>query len=174
MLDQIEHADGSARPMRATRDYLGTSEFLEEQQRSELDPELRQCFRALLQAPLFNDLTPKGMLWLTNQGQITRVQPGESIVQRGDAIDHMSILVRGSVELIDELGEQQLLSCGKTISELNVIIGTPQRASDRACKDGAVLFTVPALIFDELLKRSPNFNRGLIRELAERAALAEA
>ena len=174
MLDQIEHADGSVRPIRANRDYLGTSEFLQEQQRSELDPERRQCFRALLQASLFNDLTPEGMLWLTNQGQITRVQPGESIVRRGDAIDHMSIVVRGTVELIDELGEQQRLSCGETIGELNVIIGTPQRASGLAGQDGAVLFTVPALIFDELLRRSPNFNRGLIRELAERAALAEA
>ena len=86
----------------------------------------------------------------------------------------MSIVVRGTVELIDELGEQQRLSCGETIGELNVIIGTPQRASGLAGQDGAVLFTVPALIFDELLRRSPNFNRGLIRELAERAALAEA
>ena len=174
MLDQLEHADGSARPIRATRDYLGSSAFLEEQQRSEVDPELRQCFRALLQASFFSDLTPEGMLWLTNQGQITRIPPEGSIVQRGDNIDHMSVVVRGTVELIDDVGEQHLLSCGETIGELSVIIGTPQRASGRAGKDGAVLFTVPAGIFDELLRRSPNFNRGLIKELAERAALAEA
>ena len=127
-----------------------------------------------MKASLFDDLTPEGILWLVNQGQITHVECGETIVHKGDTIDHMSIVVRGTVELIDDVGEQHLLSCGETIGELSVIIGTPQRASGRAGKDGAVLFTVPARIFDELLRRSPSFNRGLIKELAERAALAEA
>ena len=86
----------------------------------------------------------------------------------------MSIVVRGTVELIDNPGEQKILNCGETLGELNVIIGTPQPASGHAGKDGAVLFTLHALIFDELLRRSPGFNRGLIRELAERSALAEA
>jgi polyferredoxin len=174
MLDQLEHADRSARPIRETRDYLGTSEFLEKLQRSELDPELRQCFRALMKASLFDDLTPEGILWLVNQGPITRVEPGEIIVQKGETIDHMSIVVRGTVELIDNPGEQKILNCGETLGELNVIIGTPQPASGHAGQDGAVLFTLHAQIFDELLRRSPGFNRGLIRELAERSALAEA
>ena len=84
-----------------------------------------------------------------------------------------STTVRGTVELIDNLGEQKILNCGKTLGELNVIIGTPQRGSGRSGQNGAVLFTLHALIFDELLRRSPGFNRGLIRELAERS-LAEA
>ena len=173
MLDQLEHADPSARPIRETRDYLGTSEFLDKLQRSELDPELRQCFRALMNASLFDDLTPEGVLWLVNQGQLTRVEHGETIVQKEDSIDHMSVVVRGMVQLVDSLGEQKILSCGETLGELNVIIGTPQRATGRACQDGAVLFTLHAMIFDDLLRRSPSFNRGLIRELAERATLQE-
>ena len=127
-----------------------------------------------MKASLFDDLTPEGILWLVNQGPITRVEPGEIIVQKGGTIDHMSIVVRGTVELIDNPGEQKILNCGETLGELNVIIGTPQPASGHAGQDGAVLFTLHAQIFDELLRRSPGFNRGLIRELAERSALAEA
>ena len=140
MLDQLEHADRSARPIRETRDYLGTSEFLEKLQRSELDPELRQCFRALMKASLFDDLTPEGILWLVNQGPITRVEPGEIIVQKGETIDHMSIVVRGTVELIDNPGEQKILNYGGT-RWINVIIGTPQPAGGHAGQDEAVLFT---------------------------------
>ena len=55
---------------------------------------MRQCFRALLKAPLFNDLTPEGMLWLTNQGKITRISTKELIVQKGNTIDHCHIVSR--------------------------------------------------------------------------------
>lgn len=111
MLDQLEYANRSARPIRATRDNLGTSKFLEEIQRSELDPEMRQCLQALLKAPLFNDLTKEGILWLTNKGQIICISTEELIVHKGDTIDHMLVIVMGTVEVINDLG-------GKTASEL--------------------------------------------------------
>ena len=60
-----------------------------------------------MKASLFDDLTPEGILWLVNQGPITRVEPGEIIVQKGEAIDHMSIVVRGTVELIDNPGNRR-------------------------------------------------------------------
>ena len=60
------------------------------------------------------------------------------------------------------------LGLAETIGEMGVITGQPRSATIVAGPQGVTLCQVPSAAFEELLKRSPQFNRGLLRELAER------
>ena len=60
------------------------------------------------------------------------------------------------------------LGSAETIGEMGVITGQPRSATVMAGPQGVTLFQVPSDAFEDLLQRSPQFNRGLLRELAER------
>ena len=53
---------------------------------------------------------------------------------------------------------------------MGVIRGEPRIVSVQAGPEGARLFVLPAQSFEELLRRSRRFGRGLLAHLAERLA----
>ena len=75
---------------------------------------------------------------------------------------HRQVLVKTPSGQVIELGP------GEVVGELGVIIGTPRSATVVAGEQGAALFNIPEMLFEELLNRSHDFNRGLIKELATR------
>jgi len=69
-------------------------------------------------------------------------------------------------------GQDVELGPGQSVGEMGVIRSQSRNSTVCAGVHGAQLFTLPALVFEDLLRRSPRFSRGLLVQLAERLARA--
>ena len=124
----------------------------------------------LLEWELFSDLTPDDLIWIAQQGGLRRYVSGDVVIQQGEASNFLAIVLNHSVEVVT--GDRTIaLRSAKTIGEMGVITGQPRSATVVAGPQGVTLFQVPSDAFEDLLQRSPQFNRGLLRELAERINL---
>ena len=143
-----------------------SSAFLEGQIQGQRSALVDAC-APLLEWELFSDMTPADFLWLAQQGCLRHYAPGEVVIQKGEASTFLTIVVKGSVEVATS-HRTIPLGWGKTIGEMGVITGQPRSATVMAGPQEVTLFQIPSEAFEDLLQRSPQFNRGLLRELAER------
>ncbi|MEK9631422.1 MAG: cyclic nucleotide-binding domain-containing protein, partial [Synechococcus sp.] len=121
----------------------------------------------LLESELFSDLTPDDFLWLAQQGHLRCYASGDVVIRQGEASKFLAIVVDHSVEVVT--GECTIaVGSAETIGEMGVITGQPRSATVVAGPQGVALFEVPSDAFEDLLQRSPQFNRGLLRGLAKR------
>jgi len=157
----------AARLSQQLRGDLSDSPFLQRQQRGE-DDGGRDHLAGLAGAGLFADLLPAGLLWVSRQGWRRSLAPGEVAVEAGAASDSLALVLRGALQLTDAGGETVRLGPGDTVGEMGVITGRPRSVTVIAADDGAELFELPAGAFDDLLRRSPGFDRALLASLAER------
>ena len=166
MVERLRGESHAERLQRQPRIDREGSAFLEEQIQGQPSPLVDAC-APLLAWELFSDLTPADFLWLVQQGSLRRYAAGDVLIRQGEASTFLGIVVKHSVEVATS-DRTIALGLAETIGEMGVITGQPRSATIVAGPKGVTLFQVPSAAFEELLKRSPQFNRGLLRELAER------
>ncbi|MFM7634824.1 MAG: Crp/Fnr family transcriptional regulator [Cyanobacteriota bacterium] len=163
----------AARLLQDRRAGLPDSPFLQRQRRGEVDPD-RPEFPIIAGSHLFCDLVPEAVLWLAGQGHLRDLAPGERAMERGAPSDHLALIVRGDVRLQTPAGRTVVLRAGQAVGEMGVITGQPRSTTVEAGAAGASLFVLPASAFEELLRHSRRFGRGLLGQLAQRLVLANA
>ena len=171
MLARERDPQRAARHLQDARTGLADSPFLQSQRRGDTDPD-REEFPGIAAADLFADLLPEGILWVARQGHLRELAPGELAMAQGAASDSLALVVQGDVQLQTASGQTVVLGVGQTVGEMGVITGAPRTARVEAGPQGARLFVLPARAFEELLRRSRRFGRGLLAHLAERLAAA--
>jgi len=158
-----------ARHLQDSRTGLAESPFLLRQRRGVPEPD-RAELQAIAGADLFADLLPAGLLWVAAAGHLRALAPAELLLERGARSDLLALVVHGDVRLRTAAGQSVVLGPGQTVGEMGVITGAPRTAAVEAGLDGAQVFVLPAPAFEELLRRSHRFGRGLLVHLAERLA----
>lgn len=162
-----------ARHLQDPRTGLAESPFLLRQRRGEPEPN-RAELQAIAGADLFADLLPAGLLWVAAAGHLRALAPAELLLERGACSDLLALVVSGDVRLRTAAGQLVVLGPGQTVGEMGVITGAPRTAAVEAGPEGAQVFVLPAPAFEELLRRSQRFGRGLLVHLAERLASPDA
>ncbi|WP_411868656.1 cyclic nucleotide-binding domain-containing protein [Vulcanococcus limneticus] len=169
MLARERDPQRTARLLQDPRTGLADSPFLQRQRQGQSDPD-RQEFPVIAAAELFADLLPEGILWMARQGHLQDLQPGDVVMEQGAPSDALALVLQGDVRLQTSGGQPVVLGVGQTVGEMGVITGAPRTARVEAGPEGARLFVLPAQSFEELLRRSRRFGRGLLASLAERLA----
>jgi len=161
----------AAQMLQDSREGLGDSPFLQ-QQRVGVVETARDSLIAIAGADLFADLMPAGVLWVAGQGRLLDLAPGALLMRQGDSSDSLALVVAGTVQLTTSTGKPVELGAGQSVGEMGVIRSQSRNATVCAGVDGAQLFLLPAHAFEDLLRRSSQFSRGLLVQLAERLARA--
>ncbi|WP_216906642.1 cyclic nucleotide-binding domain-containing protein [Synechococcus sp. CCY 0621] len=167
MLARERDPQRAARHLQDPRTGLAASPFLLSQRRGEIAPD-REEFPAIAGAQLFADLLPEGILWVAHQGHLQACEPGETLMSRGAPSDGLALVLQGEVRLQTAAGQPVVIGVGQTVGEMGVITGDSRSASVAAGEEGATLFVLPSQVFEELLRRSRHFGRGLLAHLAAR------
>jgi ABC-type lipoprotein export system ATPase subunit len=120
-------------------------------------------------------LTHPQMLAATKQAKKQTVLAGETIFQKGTAVEHLFMIVSGEVEIIaknDQSRDVELarLGPGHFFGEVELTLGGHSIASVRGGKAGAELALLPKAIFFELIGESPLTRRAMHEVVATRRA----
>jgi hypothetical protein len=157
----------AARYRQDLRTGLPDSPFLQSQRQGLHTVESGEL-AAIAGASLFADLLPEGILWVSRQGRLRVLQPGEVAMEQGSASEFLAMVLQGEVHLCNRVGGEVVLGSGETVGEIGVIINQPRTTTVWAGPQGATLFVLPSQVFEELLQRSRRFDRSLLTSLAKR------
>jgi CRP-like cAMP-binding protein len=155
--------------LQESRAGLEVSPYLESQLQGLVDPD-RQEFPAIATAELFADLLPEDILWVARQGHLRDLEAGTVAMAQGGISDFLALVLAGEVRLRSRDDREVVLGPGQTVGEMGVITGERRSVTVSAGPAGARVFVLPAQSFEELLRRSRRFGRGLLAQLAERLA----
>ncbi len=108
------------------------------------------------------------MLAATRQSQKRIFEPGVTVLNQGQAVDHFFIVARGEVEIVvnSKIPETTLrrLGPGQFFGEIELIRGGASLAGVRATEQGpAELALIPKVEFLNLLQGSPNMRKAFDR-----------
>lgn len=100
------------------------------------------------------------MLAATKQARKQRVLPGQTILQEGEPVEHLFMVVSGEVEIVveNELATEVQLArfgSGQFFGEVSLMMGGHSTAHVRGAKNGAELALLPRELFYELINHSP-------------------
>jgi ABC-type lipoprotein export system ATPase subunit len=100
------------------------------------------------------------MLAATKRAQKQTVLPGATILEEGEPIEHLFMIVSGEVEIVatnEQLHEIRLarLGPGHFFGEVSLMLGGHSIARVRGADRGAELALLPKDLFDELMEASP-------------------
>jgi hypothetical protein len=169
MLARERAPELATRMLQNAREGLGDSSFLQQQRLGVVQP---LSLMAIAGSDLFADLMPAGVLWVAAHGRLQDLPPGAVLMHQGDSSDSLALVVSGTVQLTTPTGQHVELGPGQSVGEMGVIRSQSRNSTVCAGVHGAQLFTLPAPVFEDLLRRSPRFSRGLLVQLAERLARA--
>jgi len=155
------------RRLRIERSLRSDSAFLSLQRQGGCSEQLEKLTH-LCNASLFADLLPAGLVWLSGEGSIRSWSPGDLVMREGAASDGLSLVIGGEARLQTRDGRDVLLKPGETIGEMGVITGNRRSRTVLAGNEGLRSFDLPQSAFEELLRRSREFSRGLLRLMALR------
>ncbi len=79
-------------------------------------------------AGVFRDLRPRDVLRLFAVGEVVVHSPGETVIRRGQALDHLALVIDGSARVELENARVVELSHGAFIGELGYLTGRPPAA----------------------------------------------
>ncbi|WP_411868644.1 cyclic nucleotide-binding domain-containing protein [Vulcanococcus limneticus] len=153
-------------PSNATLDRL---------RRYEPVPELRAVVQ-LLRVPLVADLSPAALLSMLRLGDLRTLAPGAVLFELGDQADTVTILLEGSCEVLRPAGAAAgddpslqrvaLLRPGEPIGEVAYFADHRRRSTVRVAEEPVRAMVFRSTQFEQLLQQSPEFSRGLLRQLA--------
>ena len=138
-------------------------------------PELRALV-PLLRVPLVADLSPAALLCMLRLGELRTMAPGAVLFELGDQADTVTILLEGSCEVLrpdggadrdaPSLRRVALLRPGEPIGEVAYFADHRRRSTVRAAEEPVLAMVFRSTQFEQLLQQSPEFSRGLLRQLA--------
>ncbi len=118
-----------------------------------INPERMITF--LLQAPMFENLTPVEIQQLLHIIQVRPVTTGEKVFEEGESGDAWYVLYRGELEVVKgSSGSDEVISVlspPACFGEMAILDGSPRSATIRAAQESTVL-CVPRAAFDQLLE----------------------
>lgn len=109
----------------------------------------------------FPGLTEKQLVWITSQLSVRKIQPGEVVLKKGDPVDTLYVVAKGSVEVVIEpaSGREFValeLGRGKYFGEIELMMGKTSVATVRGGQTaGAEVVAIESGIFNKLLKDAP-------------------
>ena len=121
---------------------------------------------ALERMPLFAGLDREHLEDVLAVGRRVSFQPGQAIVERGDAGDAMYIVLDGAAE-VDVGGRFHRLGRGDFFGEMAVLAGKPREATVKAVERVEAL-RIPADGFQAFLNANPQVAVGMLKSLVER------
>ncbi|MBM5821472.1 MAG: cyclic nucleotide-binding domain-containing protein [Cyanobacteria bacterium K_Offshore_surface_m2_011] len=138
-------------------------------------PELRSVVQ-LLRAPLVADLSPAALLSMLRLGDLRTLEPGAVLFELGDQADTVTILLEGSCEVLrpdgaaasdaPSLRRVALLRPGEPIGEVAYFADHCRRSTVRVAEEPVRAMVFRSTQFEQLLLQSPEFSRGLLRQLS--------
>lgn len=122
---------------------------------------------------LFGQLSDTDLVWLFAAGTKQRIAPGTVLIQQGQRIDTLYILMEGTLEVSGpQIGEQPIrLSYGEVVGEVSLLDSRPTTATVTAATECVVLAMPRARLTEKLAQDAPfaaRFYRALAMFLAHR------
>jgi CRP-like cAMP-binding protein len=134
----------------------------------------------LLQVPVLNQLPVELLDTIVERLELTRFEPGETIIRQGDIGDRLYLIRAGNVRILRHAdGKPDLvlstLSRGDYFGEIALLRDVPRTATCRA-SDAVELYTLHRSDFEALRGQSEDFDRALLarsdaRDMATRNRL---
>ncbi|HEV8308276.1 MAG TPA: cyclic nucleotide-binding domain-containing protein [Methylomirabilota bacterium] len=133
---------------------------------------LERDVETLRNIPLFAGLPTARLKLIAYTAEVVRFEPGEVIVQQGDAADAVYIIAEGEAEvwLTDADSHRLLLRTmgpHSLFGETAVLCKRRRTATVKA-KDRVVTFKISAQLFLDLVRQSPEIGMQVMTVLAER------
>jgi len=122
---------------------------------------------------VFDDLlSVRERQFLVEHGQVRSLNTGETLCQQNAVEDSIYVLLRGEVEIVEDVENKQIslgkLHRGDIVGEIGALFSVPRIASVTASKPSVVL-AVPAKDFAELLNKTPILQGAVYQRLYERS-----
>jgi CRP/FNR family transcriptional regulator len=125
---------------------------------------------AIRDTPMFRGLSAEDQQRLASLAILRQYGRGDSLWRAGDQAEALTIVVRGRVKIVGHGGAGdvilELFGPGEPVGALAVYNYIPYPAS-AICMEPVTILSVPRRDYFELLDRSPDFARALIRELTK-------
>jgi len=132
---------------------------------------LTQEVDALRRLPLFQRIEPRRLKLLAFTSERMEFQPGEDIVQQGEAGDSAYIILNGEADVIVGSANGELkvatLGCNDIIGEIAILIDIPRTATVRAATE-LVTLRISKEHFFRLVTEVPEMGIEIMKELARR------
>jgi CRP-like cAMP-binding protein len=117
-------------------------------------------------------MSPEELRDLLEFGTVTKVRPGQQILNQGDVGDALVLLITGvaRVSMIAPNGHEIVLDyaeAGAVIGEIALLDGEPRTASATAMYHGMML-RLSRAGFEQFIERHPRFALRIMREMARR------
>jgi CRP-like cAMP-binding protein len=122
--------------------------------------------KALQVAPLFAGLSPEDIGGILRVGRPVSFEPGQAMVEQGDAGDGMYIIVSGSVE-VDVGGRFHKLTTGDFFGEMALVTTGRRMATVKAVETVRAL-KIPADGFRSFLLEHPAVALSMLQGVVER------
>lgn len=121
---------------------------------------------ALKNAPFFAGLAPSDLDGILAVGQPVSFEPGQSMVEQGDAGDGMYIITSGTAE-VDVGGRFHKLTTGNFFGEMALVSAGKRMATVKAVEPVEAL-KIPADGFQAFLQAHPGVAMSMLRAVVER------
>jgi len=115
---------------------------------------------------IFGQLTDQDVQWLTDQGLRRDLQSGTTLIEAGEPIDHIYVVLEGQLAVTARGGgEIARLGAGEVVGEMSFVDASPPAADVTAIGPGRVL-AVPRDRLDQHLAEDPEFAARFFRAVA--------
>lgn len=126
----------------------------------------------LREVELFSSLSDEELQWLCEEGQEVHIEPGEMHRSEGDPADWVFVMIDGEVQIIQQVGEQELVLTtygSKTFfGELPVLTGeSVYWAGGRAIRPCHIL-ELHKDVFWQMLAKMPTVTTAILQTMAKR------
>lgn len=122
--------------------------------------------KALQGAPFFEGLSPGDIDGIVHVGRPVSFEPGQTMVEQGDAGDGMYIIVSGTAE-VDVGGRFHKLTSGDFFGEMALFTAGKRMATVKAIETVRAL-AIPAVGFQSFLLEHPAIAVSMLRSVVER------
>ncbi len=121
---------------------------------------------AIRKIPFFSGLSTEDAGKVLEVGQVVSFEPGQAIVERGDAGDAMYLVLTGSAQ-VDVGGRFHTLKAGDFFGEMALIAAKKRMATVKAVEKVDAL-KIPADAFQAFLGEHPSVAVAMLRALVDR------
>ncbi|MEO0458232.1 MAG: ATP-binding protein [Cyanobacteria bacterium P01_A01_bin.114] len=127
---------------------------------------------ALQQIPVFSELPPTEIQWLTEQGYEVWLEPGDIHRQEGAPADCVFVMLSGQVRVYQGMADHELVlatySARELFGELPILTGEEQFWASGRAVTACHIFELPKHAFWQLLCRCPSVTMQVLSTMAQR------
>jgi CRP-like cAMP-binding protein len=123
----------------------------------------------LSQCSCFKSLDQKNIQDVATLLKLSKFEPGEIILQKGQSGKHLYLIASGKVEILNEDVHIAFLEKGEIFGEMSLLSGDPVSATVKAIEPVTVLY-LEGRAFKDLLRQFPSLHMDLASMLSKRLA----